>query len=232
MALFGKADQNLPCLTKFIQVDVPVSDTDLLTSELRQFWHDQAVALSASSARSFADVSTGYVQNLLADLAALHRLAVPLMEALADGGSVPAGILKEIQERLDGYTRRRIILYFAPEGNEGMPEKTRRIGKAKVSDYADNCEIPVSNLLAYPTGEMTDIFIVQVLDELLDLLTKAPWTWNRLGQPVIRCAECNSPFVVQRGGQKYCSHRCGARVHIRKRRKQEKNQAMNLVELA
>ena len=192
MALFGKADVNLPILTQLYQLEGE--------SEIHAF-------LEREQGKAEADMPElppmgGVPESFVRDFTRWQATVRALLDARADSREVAAGVFPEV-ERLFNDSQMQYRFIYLPNGEEGDYIETR--------DLDAETSIPLKQV--YFTPSLTFYYSAKekLVEELKALL-------KRNGAQVIRCTECDSPFLVLRNGQRFCSHRCADRVSARRQR--------------
>jgi hypothetical protein len=198
MALFtNKAARGLPILTTFRQVEYPDQEPQELPMvyDGRLFASELGVWERAHRdplRTPMPDAARGD----LVQLAALHRLVSRVMDAVANK-TLPA---IEDQDSLDDWIRS----YLAP----------RPLAWVELREGEQVCGVMVTEGREHCGWE--EAIIVPILRELHGALV-GHWTWEKT--PFRRCDECQSPYVLTKKSQRFCSTRCrqrqGQRLRMR-----------------
>ena len=199
MALFGKADADLPLLTQAFQID-----PDNMT-EVEHF----AERLSRGAQDRVGRLSEQQRETMLRDLAGLCRLTRAILSTLHDEGGISVRERRELEEFLG-----RFRVALAGPG----------IHLLRDSRTGDRLIIPIEHIkesIVYEEDEL--IPVSHLLQYVRALLREVP-----VGQAALtRCKECESVFVTRRAGQQFCSHRCADRVSARRRRQRKSESDSN-----
>lgn len=251
MALFGRADRDLPLLTQVAQVD---TGND---AELREFW----ARLSAQNERgAYANMRVRKADYLVDGPIPTqeHEIEVFLDEldmvvfANYDSGEMflplPTDNIepfftvlarKRAQSMSNLYMNKfrqfcdaiqAILLALVDRGTIPVAAKRRidtYLQKSSVRicllDNADDkdVEVPIEAFVARP-GLDDPLDVTPLLAAETENFLYEVWREAAILQ---RCAECTYPFILLRKGQKYCSHRCADRVGARRRRHEKQQTA-------
>ena len=191
MAIFGKADADLPLLTRAYQVDTQeVAEIIYLIEQITEgdgglFWH----FLRGEEPETRL--------KMRQDFAGLCDLTRRVMDDLYTKRLITLSIRRE----LDPYYRR-------------FPNTLKMTG---IEQRGEEVGIPIENLeegIEAPAHEMPLLTLFSDLKRMLRHLKEGA---VRLG----KCAECEGIFIekrTQRAQRQYCSHRCADRVSARRRR--------------
>lgn len=209
MAIFGRADENLPYLTRFYQVEMPDHDgldtADLMESELWEFLRRDWERTITPANEKDAEFVCG--PKDLWDFFDLHYLLCPLMDAWANGEPVPAHTLHKLADLLN--QPREIQNEMRIPGQED--HKDDPFLWVPVSDLDPEDGVFPGDARLFPVKRTFPHAWEPLLREVSQLFTS--------GGTVRRCVECSSPFpLFGRRDQVFCSHRCADRTAARRRR--------------
>jgi len=242
------ASEKVSLLTSFYQVDPAKGDLTDENNELIR-WLKNFAGGGGLPPMNEKEVET------LQRLAALHVAVKNIMDSMADQGEIFApdfnllqAVSKEIREPAKSFSlayERPIVRWHTKEWPDGTTDRFPiREGEedADAKTLDDNRELKrLPGGVTWIRGPETYIKPQQVhmakhisLDydmgrtaDLVNLLVSA---LKRTPEAFRRCEECRNVYVaMKKEGQRYCSHRCIARVATRRRRRAEKREVVDPV---
>ena len=240
MAIFGKADRDLPLLTQFYQLEVPSEeaidkDTDILLRSEMMEWLD--IVSGDETPLSSESVKTQYV--IMHDIVRIYRLAVPIMNAFADNTALRVGLLMRLCYMIDAIAANETykheleisirlrhssidfgniheeITNISSSDEQSIEEKIRRMSDLLESFSSGQPALLIGLSKLNVDAEVVPSSIVSHgyhNEPIKKLLTEDLYSVVLKKKRLARCVECNSPFVVKREGHIFCSKRCTDRV--------------------
>lgn len=223
MAIFGKADADLPLLTQFYQVALPdgwESNPEVFwESELRTWTHRMQGIVQQGIAPS---ARPKYLQDLQG-LAHVHTWAVPLMDACADRSTVSRDVLGQLEQEAEALERPYFMVRFERTPDEiaelsrSMNRPPERIPKTyafSLDVLRPEEQVPITSVEWHTEPSRDREIKDRIVSDLLAAVQDPA--------SVARCPECQSAFILRRTDQQFCSHRCADRVSTRRRRQARK----------
>ncbi len=207
MAIFGKADADMPWLSQVAQVDTE-NPTEL--THVAQWCTDRPI---------YEGLSVEAHDESLRAFTYLCRLTQEILDTLYNLG----GITEQQKDGLNFFLCRfpNVIKETGPTELHPLPLSEDRAERSNERSYI----IPVKSIgKARTTGELKDLPMLLLVDHIEELFVLLAEGRIRLA----RCTACSSIFLERRNGQIYCSHRCANRVGVRRRRQKQRTNSAPL----
>lgn len=210
MALFGKADRDLPVLTRFYQVEGD--------EELALFFEIEDAMVPSYSVQYEAwyygvDDTKTMPEKFLPLYRRLHAITYELMIRLVDTGGVRPALVEEVISLW--HEQSKLVATVYDGGEPGVLPHSGPQRNRNLSEFSENEVVAISRIHLYPKNEEVHPVVVKTLSGLLDVI--------KCKVRLAKCLVCKNPFVVLRSNHHYCSHRCGHRVALRNARKKLAN---------
>lgn len=205
MSLFTGQDWGqVHILTQFTQLELPPSPEAPVEE-----WHESELGLWTRQRESglavrVPDRDEHDWRSHYDVMTKVYGVVKPILAAAADRSECPSEALAEFR---DLYNERfqLVVLVNNPSG------PAQHLWPYNLS----RTPVPFDQIAIVEGGRSrSETLITELLWGLKHVLTR------RL--KVARCAQCDSPFIIAKRGQRYCSHRCSHREGERRRRGQRK----------